>query len=297
MFGLAQQVGGAELAVHRLVGDDEGLGGAGEQVDADAAVELALGFGDEGVARPDEHVDRLDALGADGHRGHRLHAAEDVDLVGAGHVLGGDDRRSRLAVEGRGAGDDPAATGDLCRQHRHMRRRQQRILAARHVAANRRDRDMPVPQDHAGQGLDLELGHRRLLLFGEVAHLGLCEGDVLEVLPAELGHRGVDLGLRQAEIRAVPAVELARQLANGVIATLFDVREDGLHGLANLPVRLGALLDRFPLLEPPRHSSSPSAQAFATLSHVGPRLYTPDRMSVAATPGLRPPVTLASGAR
>ena len=62
MLGLAEQIGGAHLAVDRLVGDDQRLGRAGEQVDADAAEELPLGFGDEGVAGADQHVDRFDRL-------------------------------------------------------------------------------------------------------------------------------------------------------------------------------------------------------------------------------------------
>ena len=90
-----EEVGGADLAVDGLVGDDEGLGRAGEEVDADAAVELALRFGDIGVARPDQHVDGLDRLGAERHGADRLDAAEAVDHVGAGEVLRGDDRRRR----------------------------------------------------------------------------------------------------------------------------------------------------------------------------------------------------------
>ena len=58
VLGLAEQIGGADFAVDALVGDDQRLGRAGEQVDADAAVELALRFRHIGVARPDQHVDR-----------------------------------------------------------------------------------------------------------------------------------------------------------------------------------------------------------------------------------------------
>ena len=83
----------------RLVGDDQGLGRAGEEVDADAAVELALGLGDIGVARPDQHVDGLDRLGAERHGADRLHAAEAVDHVGAGEMLRGDDRRRRACPD------------------------------------------------------------------------------------------------------------------------------------------------------------------------------------------------------
>jgi hypothetical protein len=108
VLGLAEQVGGADLGVHGVVGDHQRLGRPGEQVDADAAEELALGLGDEGVARADQHVDRRDRLGAERHRADRLHAAEHVDLVGAGQVHRRDDGRVRLALEGRRAGDDRA---------------------------------------------------------------------------------------------------------------------------------------------------------------------------------------------
>ena len=64
MFGLAQQVGGAHLRVGGVVGDDQRLGRAGEQIDADAAEQLPLGLGDERVARTDQHVHRRDRLRA-----------------------------------------------------------------------------------------------------------------------------------------------------------------------------------------------------------------------------------------
>ena len=79
MLGLAQQVGRAHLGVGGVVGDDQDLGRAGEQIDADPAVELALGLGDIGVAGADQHVDRLEALGAERHRRHRLDAAQHMD--------------------------------------------------------------------------------------------------------------------------------------------------------------------------------------------------------------------------
>ena len=72
VLGLAEQVGGDQARVGGLVGDDQHLGRAGEQVDADAAEELALGLGDVGVAGADEHVDRREVLDQpEGHRGQR----------------------------------------------------------------------------------------------------------------------------------------------------------------------------------------------------------------------------------
>ena len=181
MLGLAEQVGGAEFAVDAVVGDHQRLGRAGEQVDADAAEQLALGFRHVGVAGADQHVDRRDALGAERHGGDRLHAAEHVDVVGAAEMHGGDDRRMRPALERRRAGDDALHAGDFRGDDRHVRRGDHRIAAARHVAADRVHRDVAVAEHDAGQRLDLDVLHRVALLLREVAHLSLGEFDVVEV--------------------------------------------------------------------------------------------------------------------
>ena len=72
-----------QCRVGRVVGDDQDLGRAGQQVDADAAEELALGLGHVLVARAAQHVHRLDVADAEGHRGDGRHAAQDEDPVGA----------------------------------------------------------------------------------------------------------------------------------------------------------------------------------------------------------------------
>ena len=106
MLGLADQVGGDELrGSAQSSAIDQDLGRPGEQVDADLAEELALGLGDVGVARPDEHVDALDRLGPERERGDRLDAAEDADLVGARPAcIAATVARVGRPVEGRRAG-------------------------------------------------------------------------------------------------------------------------------------------------------------------------------------------------
>ena len=99
MLGLAEQIGGAHLAVDGVVGDDQRLGRPGKKIDADAAEQLPLGLGHIGVARPDQHVDRRDRLGAERHGGDRLHAAEHENLVGAAEMHRRHDRRMRAALE------------------------------------------------------------------------------------------------------------------------------------------------------------------------------------------------------
>ena len=107
---LTEQVGRAHLGVHAVVGDHQGLGGAGQQVDADAAEELTLGFGDIRVARPDEHVDAVLGLEAEGHRRHRLLGTCVVE-----GVVQSPERLGRLvgvvAAAGNLAGDGVAMPG------------------------------------------------------------------------------------------------------------------------------------------------------------------------------------------
>src|SRR6266849_4524704 len=81
VLGLRQKVGGDPGRIVAAVGNDQDLGGAGDQVDADLAEDAALGGGDIGVAGSDDLVDRRDRRGSVGERGHRLGAADAVDLV------------------------------------------------------------------------------------------------------------------------------------------------------------------------------------------------------------------------
>ena len=64
------------------------------------------------------------------------------------------------ALVRRRAGGDAGHAGHLGRDHRHVRGGEQRVLAARHVAADRIDRDVLVAEDDAGQGLDLDVAQR-----------------------------------------------------------------------------------------------------------------------------------------
>jgi hypothetical protein len=194
VLGLAEQVGGAELAIHGVIGDDQRLGRPGEQIDADAPEELALGFRHIGIAGPDDHVDSGDRLGAERHGRDRLHAAEHVDVVSAAEMHGGDDGGVRAALERRCAGGDALHAGDARGHDRHVGRGDHRIAPARHVAADRIHRDVPVPEHHARQRLDLEIAQRFFLLLREIAHLRLRKLDVVEVALAHPRDRGLDFG-------------------------------------------------------------------------------------------------------
>ena len=79
MLGLRQHVGG-EVARVAVGGDDQDLGGTGDEVDADFAGEQFLGGGDIDVAGPDDavgarHGSRAEREGRDGLRAAHL---EDV---------------------------------------------------------------------------------------------------------------------------------------------------------------------------------------------------------------------------
>ncbi len=242
MLGLPQQIGRAHLRVAAIVGDDQRLRGAGEQIDPDAAGELPLGLGHVGVSGTGHHVAGRNRSRADRHRTDCLDTAQAVDRVRTGQMHGGDDGRRGLALEGRRAGDHPLDPGHLRGQDGHVRRGEQRIFAAGHVAADAVHRNVPVAQDHAGQCFDLDVLQRVLLDLGEIADLRLREPDVVDFARRHGFDAGLDLRRAQLEGRRVPVVELARILAHRLVAALLDVGQDGLHGLADLGDVGGILL-------------------------------------------------------
>ena len=117
VLGLGEEVGGDELGVRARVGDDQGLGGAGEAVDADVAVDLLFRQGDEEVAGTHDLVHPGHALGAVGEGGDRLRPAHGEEPVGAGGPGGGEDRG---VGPRRGGDDDLADPGHPRRHHRHQ---------------------------------------------------------------------------------------------------------------------------------------------------------------------------------
>ena len=242
MLGLAQQVGHDHLGIGGVVGDHQYLGRAGQQVDADAAVKLALGLGDIGISGPDQHVDGTDIAGPQRHGADRLDAAEDVDLVGPAQGHGGDGFGVRRAVGRRCARDDAFDAGDPGGDHRHVRRGDHGVTPARYIAADGVDRDVAMAEFDAGDGLDLDVGEGGALDLGELANLGLGEGDVGDGLVRHRGDEAVDLLGAKAKALGRPAVEFHRQRAHRIRTARFDVGEDRLDRLAHLGVgglRLG----------------------------------------------------------
>ncbi len=163
----------------------------------------------------------------------------------------------RLALVGRGAGDDARHAGDLGGDHRHVGGGDHRVLAARHVAADRVHRDVLVAEHDAWQRLDLDVLERRALLLGEVPDLRLGELDVLDRPAGKLGEAVPDLLVRQPVVGAVPAVELDREIAHRRVAARLDVGERLLDDRAGLRVVRGDLARVAPLLQPTSHGDLP----------------------------------------
>ena len=225
VLGLAEQVRRAQFAVHRIVGDHQRFRGTGQQVDAHPPEKLPLGFGHKGVAGPDDHVHGRNRAGPQGHRADRLDPAQAVDFVGAGQVQRRHDCRIRRALERRGSGDHALHSGHPGRNHAHVRGGHQRILAAGHVAADAADRDVAVPEHHAGTGFDFHVVQRFKLDSCEVANLFLGEADVGDVPRVQSLAAIVDLFAAQPKRFRRPAVELLRVPANGLVAVLRDVAQ------------------------------------------------------------------------
>ncbi len=187
VLGLGEQVGGDPGRVVGGVGDDHDLGGAGQGVDADDAVEPALGGGDVGVAGADDLVHRPDRPGAEGQRRAGLRPADAPDLGDAGFARRRQHRRLQLA--GRRDHGDAVDAGDLGRHRVHQHGRGIGGPPARHIDPHRLQR-RPAPAE-LDAGLVDEARVRRPLALVVAADARGGEGDRL----AHLDRAGVDPGL------------------------------------------------------------------------------------------------------
>ncbi len=97
-----------------------------------------------------------------------------------------------------------------------------------------------MAEDHAGQRLDLDITQRSPLDLGEVADLGLGKADVVQGLLRDGVDDVGDLRLAQPEAFRVPAVELQRQLAHGLVAAQTNVVQDAAYDGLHLLVRFVA---------------------------------------------------------
>ncbi len=225
MFRLAHQVRCDDGRIRRAVGDDADLRRAGEDIDAHAAEQHALGFGHELVAGTDDYVGRLAGEQAIGHGGNGLHAAQGHDGVHARHLHGVQHlRMDALAAIGRGAGDDRGHAGRLGGGDAHVGRRDVRIAPGGHVAARHIDRNQPLPGHQPRRQFDLEFPHRCHLRLRELAHLAGRELDV--ALDARRNGRGApfDFGGGHQDV-PLPFVQPPGVVAHRSLAAGLDVRQ------------------------------------------------------------------------
>jgi len=185
VLALAEQINSTDFSIDRLVSNDQGFCWASKQINADAAIKLALGFCHKHIARTDQHIHRLDGLRANRHGGHGLHAPQSQDLVRASKVHGGNDGWMRRTMEGGRCRHNTLNTRNFRREHTHMSRRNHGVFATRHIAAHGTHGHMLVPQDDTGHGLNFHLFHAVKLSCSESANLFLCELNVFNFPRAE----------------------------------------------------------------------------------------------------------------
>ncbi len=154
------QLVGAEGGDVRGVGggvrEDRDLGGPGLRVDADPALEQALGGGDVDVAGAGDQVDRAALLGPVREHRDRLGAAGRVHLVHAEQGAGGEDGRVRQAAElrlRRGGDGDAVDAGLLRGDHVHDDGGRVDRQATGYIQADALDRDPALGDRAAGDDL------------------------------------------------------------------------------------------------------------------------------------------------
>ena len=251
MFRLTGEIRRDDGRIGRAVGNDHRLGRSSDHVDADAAEQHALGLGDIIVAGADDDVGGMAREIAIGKRRHALHAAEREHRIGAGQSHGVKDRGiDALVALGRRRRDDVFNARRFCRAHAHNRGRGMGVSPTGHVASGGRHRHETLADDQAVE----RFGFKRLLgvplANGKVPDPGVGKPQII-----------LD-GLRQGLLRvakpvlgndnvAVPAIELARIIARGVLAARLDFSQH----LRHHPRRVGVGVHR--LLQGPLEIALP----------------------------------------
>ena len=232
VLGAGEEVGGDEGGIGVGVGDDEGLGGAEDAVDADFAEELLLGEGDEDAAGAADLVDARDGLGAVGHRGDALHAAGAEDVIDAGDFGGDELERGDGAIgrDGRGH-DDLGDAGDAGGDDGHEDGGRVDGGGAGDVEAGAGDRADDLADRTVLEGLE-RVGE---LLFVEGADAVRSDGQGFDKRCIDLGSRLADLvaGDFEGQLGGVggDAVDRFVVAADSGVAVLADVAEDAVDDL------------------------------------------------------------------
>jgi hypothetical protein len=120
---------------------------------------------------------------------------------------------------------------------------EQRILAARDIAADRADRDIFVPENYAGQGFRFDVAHGQQLNLCKAANLRLDELDVFDIAFAQSINAGLDLRLREPELRRMSFVELVRIGTHGLLTQRLDIGKYAFDGAPHLSIDVGFFFD------------------------------------------------------
>ena len=258
VLGLTDQVRGDVLGVGAVVGQYGDLGRPGLGVDADDALQQALGRGDVDVARAGHHGDRFTDHGASirsaidagftcavGKHGDRLGAADGVDLVDAEQPAGSQD--GGVGIAGKSSGVVPLwRTGDRDRDHT-------RDLGGDDV----HDDAAGVDRDPAGDVEADPVDRQPALGDGSAGHhargrVGPALVPVNDACPPDgLIERRADLGVealkgrrqdcgRHPQLLGSDPIETLPQVTQGVGSTMAHVLTDrSHHGQRCLDVELG----------------------------------------------------------
>ena len=227
VLGLGDQVSGDVRRIGGLVGKDRDLGRAGLGVDADQALEQALGGDDPDVAGAGDQVDLGARAGAVGEHRDRLGTADGVDLLDAEQRARRQDRGVRQAAElllRRARERQRRHTGHLGGHDVHQHAGDQGREAAGDVETHTADGHLAVHDARARA----EVGDDVLLELGLAGHPQAADG-LLEPGAdgrVELLQRAGHLLDRHPDVALGDAVELLRHLQDRLEAAGADLLAD-----------------------------------------------------------------------
>ena len=226
VFGLAEQVGGDPVGVVRGIGDDDDLRRAGDHVDADDPVDLALGLRDPGVARAGDDVDVRDAAGAVGECSDALRAADPPQLVDPGEVRGGEDEGIDRATRRRGHHHQPSDAGDARGDGVHQQRGGIGGAAAGDVDARRIDRQPARAEANAGAVRIIGVCGSLALVIGADAGRGEVERDAQARIERFVGGGAIGSVDAPAGLVRVVAIKGAGEIGERCFAFCADAGDD-----------------------------------------------------------------------
>ena len=199
VLGLCEHVGGGELRIRRVVGDDKQIARASEQINRHAPDEQPLGHADVGVAGTKNFLHATDRLGAVSQRRNRLRAADAVNLRRPRRARREQNCRIDGAVPATRRGHhDFLAARDFGERDGHQRRGDERRGAAGNVDADACERVKLFTNTGAVGIFRLPVFTQRF--FGEAGDIPLCFRHRGTQRLIRLERRGHEFCLRHSEL-------------------------------------------------------------------------------------------------